>query len=439
MYAGAFKRAAIIWRRVQRTDVAVDRTGLRVAMFMPGLRPDALGLHVHLDFARHVEALGAQFRILTTGARRDGQAAGQTDRWGQIRHLDASFAWESLGALSAPFLRTHRVPPAAAALARYLRAEGSSVDLLHVEMTYPHGTAAALARRMSGWRGPMVLTPMGEDTLVVEQASYGFRRYAMPRKLIEWTLREASIIRCISPMLEERVSQLAPGTPRRVIPLNIASEAVVPSTEPEALHVGRRAAARAFVDETCGTAGRPIVLALGRLHRFKGLDVLVRAMASVPEAVLVIVGPSLDVRPDGDVATGLLELARHLGVSDRVQWVGATPPEQSSDWLAGADVVAVPSHLESLNKVCVEAAAVGTPFVVTETTGISAWVQPGSGVGIIVPPGAPAALAAALNDIVDGLWKPDRKRLAAFVDPFRPETVATQLVDLYRDVIGDEA
>ena len=74
----------------------------------------------------------------------------------------------------APFLRTHRVPPAAAALARYLRAEGSSVDLLHVEVAYPHGTAAALARRMSGWRGPMVLTPMGEDILVREQSSYGF-------------------------------------------------------------------------------------------------------------------------------------------------------------------------------------------------------------------------------------------------------------------------
>ena len=35
-------------------------------MFMPGLRPDALGLNVHLDFARHVEALGPRFQVLTT-------------------------------------------------------------------------------------------------------------------------------------------------------------------------------------------------------------------------------------------------------------------------------------------------------------------------------------------------------------------------------------
>ena len=71
----------------------------------------------------------------------------------------------------------------------------------------------------------MVLTPMGEDTLVREQSSYGFRRYPVPRRLIEWTLREAAVIRCISPMLEERLSQLAPRSSRRVIPLNVSSEA----------------------------------------------------------------------------------------------------------------------------------------------------------------------------------------------------------------------
>jgi glycosyltransferase involved in cell wall biosynthesis len=417
------------------TDPSTESPGLRVAMFMPGLRPDALGWHVHLDFARQVEALGPQFQVLTTG-----QSSGSTEpHEGGMRILGAPLGWEGLGALSAPLLRTRRVLPAAAALARYLRAQGSSVDVLHVEVAYPHGTAAALARRMSGWSGPIVLTPMGEDTLVLEQSSYGFRRYPVPRRLIEWTLREAAVLRCISPMLEERLSQLAPRSTRRMIPLNVASDAVAASTETEVLHHRRRVEARAFVDDRCGTAGRPIVLALGRLHPFKGLDVLVRAMASVPDAALVIVGPSLNVRPDGDVAARLLELARELDVSDRVQWVGATPPEQALDWLAGADAVAVPSRLESLNKVCVEAAAVGTPFVVTETTGISAWVQANSGVGIVVPPGEPAALAVALTDIVGGVWKADRNRLAAFVDPFRPEIVANQLVELYRDVIGGHA
>ena len=404
---------------------------LRVAMVMPGLRSDALGWNVHLDFARCVEALGPRFQVLTTGLSPRG-----TDQAGPIRVLDVPRVWEGLASLAAPFLRTRSVLPAAAALARHLRSNGTSVDLLHVEVAYPHGTAVALARVMSGWAGPMVLTPMGEDTLVVEQSSYGFRRHPLPSRLIEWTLGQAALIRCISPMLEHRLAQLAPGSTRRMIPLNVSADAADASTETEDAHHRRRVRARVFVDDRCGTTGRSVVLALGRLHPFKGLDVLVRAMTSVPDVVLVIVGPSLDVRPEGDVAARLLTLAEEVGVRDRVQWMGPTPPEQALDWLAGADVVAVPSHLESLDKVCVEAAAVGTPFVVTETTGISDWVPAGSAVGLVVPSGNPDALAAALTEVVTGAWVSDPERRAAFVEPFRPDTVAAQLVEVYRDVSG---
>ena len=401
-------------------------------MFMPGLGSDALGWHVHLDFARSVRALGHDFEILTTASSRRGTGASSES----LTMLPVpGNGWSTLGRLAAPLLRTRSVVPMAAALSRYLRRHGSSVDLLHIEVTYPHGVSAALARRLSGWSGPIVLTPMGEDTLVVDSASYGFRRYACPRALISWTLRQADLIRCISPMFEERLAVLAPERPRRLMPLNVSTETASAATESESARVARRTRARARLDARCGSHGRPVVLALGRLHPFKGLDVLVRAMAWVPEALLVIVGPSLVVRPDGDVATQLLSLAETLGLGDRVKWMGQASPAQATDWLAGADVVAVPSHLESLNKVCVEAAAVGTPFVVTESTGISAWVD-GEGVGLVVPPADPAALASALREVVSGGWRSDRRRLSEFVQPFRPETVARQLVGVYEDVLA---
>ena len=133
----------------------------------------------------------------------------------------------------------------------------------------------------------------------------------------------------------------------------------------------------------------------------------------------MIAGPSLDVAPHGDMATHLLELAGTVGVRDRVRWVGPVPPDRSLDMLAAADVVAVPSLLESLNKVCIEAAAVGTPFVITKTTGISAWV-PDTGVGIVVPPDDPDALATALSAVLCGQWHSDHGRLATFVTPFTP-------------------
>jgi glycosyltransferase involved in cell wall biosynthesis len=102
--------------------------------------------------------------------------------------------------------------------------------------------------------------------------------------------------------------------------------------------------------------------------------------------------------------------------------------------LAAADVVAVPSHLESLNKVCIEAAAVGTPFIVTDTTGISAWVR-GEGVGIVVPPADPVALEHALRNVLSGPWKIDLEKCSAFVKPFTPQAVASGMVDIYRAIL----
>jgi glycosyltransferase involved in cell wall biosynthesis len=67
-----------------------------------------------------------------------------------------------------------------------------------------------------------------------------------------------------------------------------------------------------------------------------------------------------------------------------VTFLGKVPPAEALDLLAGADVLAVPSHLESMNRVCVEAAAVGTPFVVTQTTGVAGWL-PGRGWGRSCP------------------------------------------------------
>ena len=402
-------------------------------MFMPGLGSDAMGRRIYIDLAKSVTALGHGFEILTTGGtERQSDSSAEV-----LTGLAVPTGWSAASTLAAPFLRTRSVLPAVGALTRHLRRSGTSIELLHVEVAYPHGTSVALARRLSGWHGPIVMTPMGEDTVIVDSASYGFRRYPIARALISWTLGQADLIRCISPMLEQRIAHLAPGRPRCVLPLNVSAEAASAAKETESVRVLRRTAARARLDDRCGSSGRPVVLALGRLHPFKGLDVLVQAMASLPDAVLVIVGPSFDVRPNGDVATHLLALADSLNLLDRVKWMGATSSGQALDWLAAADVVAVPSHLESLNRVCVEAAAVGTPFVVTETTGISAWVN-GSGVGLVVPPADPDALASALCDVVSRRWR-DGRRFSEFVQPFRPETVAKQLVDIYKGVLAGSA
>jgi glycosyltransferase involved in cell wall biosynthesis len=103
--------------------------------------------------------------------------------------------------------------------------------------------------------------------------------------------------------------------------------------------------------------------------------------------------------------------------------------------MAAADVVAVPSRLESLNKVCVEAAAVGTSFVVTETTGIAAWARE-AGIGTVVAANDEEALARGLLSALGDSRPVSADRIRAFVGQFSPHTVAAAVMDFYRDVTG---
>jgi glycosyltransferase involved in cell wall biosynthesis len=398
-------------------------------MFMPGLGPEALGARVHQDFAGAVRSLGHGFRMLTT----ETQSPGRHTAIGDV--LPLSSAWRRVDALAAPWLRTRLVLSPAAALAAHLRAAPDALDLLHVEVAYPFGAAATLAAAAASWRGPIAVTPMGEDTLVLEDCHYGFRRHVVPRWAVGRTLRHAAAIRCISPLHERIVAPLAPDVPRRVIPLNVSSAVVSASEESSEARAARRAAARHAVDEAYGTAGRALVLSLGRLHRFKGIDVLVGAMRHLPDAMLLVAGPSLSNRTVGDEATRLAALVEDAGLAGRVRFLGAVGPDEAIRLLAAADVVAVPSRLESLNKVCVEAVAVGTPFVVTETTGISAWAH-GSGVGHVAPAGDDQALAHGIAAALTDMPHLDPVRVRTFVAQFSPPTVAAAVIAFYQEATG---
>lgn len=403
---------------------------MRIAMFMPELDPGALGSLIYRDFRDALRERGHSFDCLVTSPV--STSVGEDDGW--MKQLPQSRGWQRADSLMSPWLRTRALATHAATLATYLRTKGRDLDVLHIEIAYPTGAAAALAAMASRWPGLIAVTPMGEDVLVVRDASYGFRRHLAPRALVSWTLRRAGAIRCISPLIQALVDQEWPGCFRRTVPLNVARKAVSFLEEPPSVRAERRRQARKLLEAQYPVAGKGLILALGRLHPFKGLDILIEALPAVADAHLLVAGPSLTVRPFGDVASYLSGIARVRGVSERVHWLGKVPPPQALDLLGGADVVAVPSHLESLNRVCVEAAAGGTPFVATETTGVTGWI-PGPGVGLVVPPRDPPALATALNEILHGNWCRDDEQAAAFVRQFSPDRVAAQVVELYTEAL----
>jgi glycosyltransferase involved in cell wall biosynthesis len=161
----------------------------------------------------------------------------------------------------------------------------------------------------------------------------------------------------------------------------------------ERVHYIRYFAARRPDPPPIPTARR--LLFVGRVVKAKGLDVVVRALAKVDA--------ELDVHGDGWALPGVKDLARSLGVLDRIRFHGWSGPDALATAYAEARVVVVPSLWpEPFGMVGTDAMAAARPVVGSATGGIPDWLHHEE-TGLAVPPGDDRALAAA----VDRLLAPD--------------------------------
>lgn len=169
----------------------------------------------------------------------------------------------------------------------------------------------------------------------------------------------------------------------RVVPLGVDVDRFAPAAERRERSAALRAA-----------AGRPLILFVGRLRYYKGLGVLLDAMQAV-DAALVLVG-------DGPLRADLEARRARLGLGDRVRITGDVGDEELLDWLAAADVGVLPSihPSEALGIALIEYLASGIPAVSTELGTGTSFVNQDGVTGVVVPPGDPAALAAALQRLV---------------------------------------
>jgi glycosyltransferase involved in cell wall biosynthesis len=135
----------------------------------------------------------------------------------------------------------------------------------------------------------------------------------------------------------------------------------------------------------------PVLIAAGRLHPNKGFDVLLDAMALIEEAHLWLAG-------SGPLDAQLKAQAGRLGIADRVHFLGWRSDIVAL--IAAADVLVCPSRLEPLGNVVLEGWAQGSPVVAAASAGPSALIDEGIS-GLLVPVDDAAALAAALQRVID--------------------------------------
>lgn len=279
---------------------------------------------------------------------------------------------------------------AASMLPAVLRRRGR-YDVLLGSWAYPDGVAAIeLARLM---HLPAVVKAHGSDLNVLAE------RPVVRARLRRWLPRADAIV-APSRALLARAEALGVDPSRASLVAN--------GVDVVRFHPRDRVAARARLDLPRDAA---IVVVVGRVERAKGsLDLLAAlpaVRAACPRVAVIFVGggPELDL------------VRRAASADPSARFVGARPHDEIPEWLAAADLVALPSWSEGTPNVLLEAFACGRPIVATRVGGIpDLLADDGRGrdavLGELVPPRDPDALAGAL---VRALRRPagDPARLAA--------------------------
>jgi len=170
------------------------------------------------------------------------------------------------------------------------------------------------------------------------------------------------------------------------------------------------------------------VLFAGRISPEKGVDVLVEAVAMLPDGIPV------DVAGDGPARTAVRELAERVAPG-RIRFHGRVDKARLQELTRSAAVVAVPSRWQENQPMAVlEAFAAGVPVVGTDLGGLPELITSGVD-GEVVPAGDPAALAAALRRMVDDprrAYRMGRAGRARIERDFAPAVHLDRLREVYR-------
>jgi len=162
----------------------------------------------------------------------------------------------------------------------------------------------------------------------------------------------------------------------------------------------------------------------GRFRADKAPEVLVAALA------LLAAPPPAYLVGDGPARPAVTELVTDCGLDRLVRLPGWS--YEPARYVAGASVHVVPSRQEAWSQSAVVALGLGVPVVGTAVDGLAATL--GHGRGVLVPPGDPPALAAAISRVLAG-HRPDPGPGRAYARQFTPETVAAAYAAAYHELL----
>ena len=292
-------------------------------------------------------------------------------------------------------------PPYSLALATRMSevAEYYDLDLLHVHYAIPHSVSAMLARQMlarSGRRLPFVTTLHGTDITLV-----GADRAYLP--ITKYAIDESDGVTSISEYLRRQtVETFAITRPIEVISNFVNCDIYL--RDPVASEIMRAQYAE---------PGEAVLVHLSNFRPVKRIQDVIQIFADVAREIparLLMVG-------DGPERSSAEWLAKTLKISDRVHFLGKH--DQVNQLLPAADLMLMPSELESFGLAALEAMACQVPTIATAVGGVPEMIQNGV-TGMLFPVGDVEAMSQAAVALLK-----DRDRLNAMALAGRQEAQRT--------------
>lgn len=293
-----------------------------------------------------------------------------------------------------------------------LRTLARDVDIVHHHLPNPLSTVSELVAR-----GDDATTVATYHSDIVRQAN------ALPlyRPVLRRFLTDIDRIMVTSSRLLDHSAVLEPYKEKcEVIPLSVDLEAI-DTEKPSVLTLD---------PEPTG----PVILFVGRLNYYKGVEYLIDAMQRV-DGTLLIAG-------DGDRRATLENRAHEQDVADQVRFLGYVSETRLASVYRRADLFVMPSvePSEAFGIVQLEAMARGLPVVNTSLpTGVP-WVSKDGETGLTVPPRDAVALADAMSTLIEdgALRRTYAKRARERVERlFTREQMIESMQEFYRRAIED--
>ncbi len=312
-------------------------------------------------------------------------------------------------------------PPYDLALASRMAevAEFYDLDLLHVHYAIPHSVSALLARQMlarSGRRLPFVTTLHGTDITLV-----GLDRSYLP--ITRHSIQESDGVTSISKYLKEKtLADFGLERPIEVITNFVNCDVYAPIRDET-----ERARARRHL----AAPEDAILMHLSNFRPVKRVIDVVRIFAAVAREIpaqLVMIG-------DGPDRSAAEWLAHDLGIHTHVHFLGKQ--ERVSELLPLADLLLLPSQLESFGLAALEAMACKVPSIATHVGGLPEVVEHGV-TGLLYAPGEVEAMARGALELLGDRQRFSRMRDAARRDAqkrFCASLVVPQYVRYYEQVL----